>query len=62
MQWAIPSTRPLAMNAIPPKSPYNAYRIAYELRCTALGEAYFGNALRVAKDFPGLTAEDRLAA
>lgn len=40
-------------------TPYNATRIAFELQCTALGEAYFGNALRVAKDIPGVTPEDR---
>lgn len=38
---------------------YDAYKIARELDATAHGYAHFGNALRVAKDFPGLDAEDR---
>lgn len=43
----------------PGSSPYNERRIAWELERTALGEAFFGNALRVAKDIHHLTAEDR---
>jgi hypothetical protein len=39
--------------------PYNAARIAWELERTAMGDGYHGNALRVAKDIPGLTDEDR---
>lgn len=38
---------------------YGRKQIAAELRATALGEAYYGNALRVAKDIPGVTAEER---
>ena len=38
---------------------YTAKHIAYELTQTALGNAYFGNALRVAKDFWITTSEDR---
>lgn len=34
-------------------------RIADELDATAHGHAYYGNALYVAKDVPGLTAADR---
>jgi hypothetical protein len=43
----------------PSPGAYNGQRIAWELDRTALGEAFFGNALRVAKDVPCLTAEDR---
>ena len=39
--------------------PYNDYRIAWELERTALGDGFYGNALRVAKDIPGITADDR---
>jgi len=39
--------------------PYNGYRIAWELERTALGDGFYGNALRVAKDIPGITADDR---
>lgn len=45
------------MNA--PTQPYNAAQIARELESTAIGACYYGNALRVAKDIPGLTADDR---
>ncbi len=38
---------------------YGLIQIAAELRKTAQGEAYYGNALRVAKDIPGVTDEDR---
>lgn len=38
---------------------YNAARIAWELERTAMGDAFYGNALRVAKDIPGLTDDDR---
>lgn len=38
---------------------YDTQRIAYELTETALGNSYYGNALRVAKDLPELTQEDR---
>lgn len=38
---------------------YDKKQIAAELTETALGNAYHGNALRVAKDLPGVTAEDR---
>lgn len=52
-------TRPKEVAAEPSAGPYNEKRIAWELDRTALGEAFFGNALRVAKDIPHLTAEDR---
>lgn len=38
---------------------YNEKRIAWELERTAMGDGYYGNALRVAKDFKFLTPEDR---
>lgn len=38
---------------------YGLKQIAKELTATALGDAYYGNALRVAKDLPGLTDPDR---
>ena len=37
---------------------YDTIKIAAELQATALGEAHFGNALRVAKDIPGMTPGD----
>ena len=40
-------------------TPYNLKRIAWELERTALGDGFYGNALRVAKDMPGITMEDR---
>ena len=41
------------------QSKYGPERIAWELDETASGRAYYGNALRVAKDFPGITPEER---
>lgn len=38
---------------------YNAARIAWELQRTAMGDGHYGNALRVAKDIPGVTDDDR---
>jgi hypothetical protein len=38
---------------------YNTPQIAWELQETASGNAYHGNALRVAKDVPGVTDDDR---
>lgn len=38
---------------------YNLARIAWELERTAMGDGFFGNALRVAKDCPTVTAEER---
>lgn len=38
---------------------YGPKQIAKELMATALGKAYYGNALYVAKDIPALTDEDR---
>lgn len=38
---------------------YNRRQIAWELERTAVGDGFFGNALRVAKDIPGVTAEER---
>lgn len=43
----------------PPAAQYNCHRIAWELELTAMGDGYGGNALRAAKDLPGLTDEDR---
>lgn len=37
---------------------YNVERIAWEMEQTALGNAFYGNALRVAKDIPSLSDED----
>ena len=42
-----------------PAGQYNHKRIGWELERTALGDGYYGNALRVAKDIPGLTDQDR---
>lgn len=39
--------------------PYNALRIAWELERTAMGDGYFGNSLRVAKDMREVTADER---
>ena len=39
--------------------PYDRHKIALELDATALGRAYYGNSLRVAKDIPEETDEDR---
>lgn len=38
---------------------YNEKQIAWELERTALGDGFYGNALRVAKDLPGVAADDR---
>lgn len=38
---------------------YDNHAIAAELKKTALGEAYYGNALYVAQDIPGLTDGER---
>jgi hypothetical protein len=43
----------------PPTTPHNLKRIAWELERTALGDGYYGNALRVAKDIKGMTPKDR---
>lgn len=40
-----------------PAKKYGPEQIARELSETALGNAYFGNALYVAQDFPGLTTD-----
>ena len=40
-------------------TPPNLSRIAWELERTAQGEGFYGNALRVAKDIPGMRLEDR---
>lgn len=39
---------------------YDLATIAKELTATALGEAYYGNALYVARDLPSVTYNDRL--
>ena len=49
----MPSNEPIA------PTPYNARRIWWELERTALGDGYYGNALRVAKDMPGIDDKDR---
>lgn len=38
---------------------YSHARIAWELERTAMGDGFYGNALRVAKDIAGLTSENR---
>lgn len=38
---------------------YSPARIAWEIERTAMGDGHYGNALRVAKDLPEVTAEDR---
>jgi len=38
---------------------YNLHRVAWELERTALNDGFYGNALRVAKDIPGVTDEER---
>ena len=39
---------------------YGPKQIARELIATALGDAYFGNAIYVARDIPVLTDEERM--
>lgn len=48
-----------AAPSAPPSSPYTPQRIAWELDRTAMGDGFHGNALRVAKDIEGITAEER---
>lgn len=38
---------------------YDTKQIAQELYATAIGRVYYGNALRVAKDLPGVSDSDR---
>ena len=38
---------------------YDNEQIAKKLTKTALGDGYYGNALYVAKDIPGLTGDER---
>lgn len=38
---------------------YSVAQIAFELERTAMGDGFYGNALRVAKDIPGVTDADR---
>lgn len=45
--------------APPAREKYGPKQIAKELMATALGKAYYGNALYVAKDIPVLTDEER---
>ena len=47
------------LNKGEPAEQYNRKRIGWELERTAMGDGYYGNALRVAKDIPGLTDQDR---
>lgn len=42
-----------------PVAQYSRERIGWELERTAMGDGFYGNALRVAKDFPELTVADR---
>lgn len=42
-----------------PSPRYNEAKIAWELERTAMGDGFYGNALRVAKDLPGIAAKDR---
>lgn len=42
-----------------PSSPYNLKRIGWELERTALNDGYYGNALYVAKDIPGLSVDEK---
>lgn len=39
---------------------YGPKQIGWELERTAMGDSYYGNALRTAKDFPCVTDEDRI--
>lgn len=39
-------------------STYNEKQIGWELERTALGDGYYGDALRVAKDMPGISDLD----
>lgn len=49
-----------ARAAVPPApSLHNHARIRWELEATAAGKAYYGGALRVALDLPGIDADDR---
>lgn len=41
------------------KQIFEAQRIIWELERTAMGDGYFGNALRVTKDVNGVTDDDR---
>jgi len=50
---------PPAQREAEPVAVYNEKQIAWELERTALGDGFYGNALRVAKDLPGVTADDR---
>lgn len=38
---------------------YDSKQIARELQATAQGDAYYGNALYVARDMPQITGNDR---
>ena len=59
------STAPIAQGPVDvnvrqqPETKYGPKQIARELIATALGKAYYGNALYVAKDIPVLTDEER---
>lgn len=46
-------------NIKPVAAKYSLPQIAWELHYTASGDGFHGNALRVAKDIPGVTDEDR---
>jgi len=48
-----------SINDRPTEKTYNARRIGWELERTAMGDGYFGNALRVAMDIPGIDDADK---
>lgn len=43
----------------PTNKKYSYKQIGWELERTALCDGFYGNALRVAKDLPGITSEER---
>ena len=57
--YAIPQPAKPAEQEPVEATPYNLKCIAGELERTAVGEDFYGNALRVAKDIPDITPEDR---
>lgn len=66
---ALPGVSPASREALraalaapeqePDPSVYNLKRIGWELERTAMGDGYYGNALYVALDIPGVTEKDR---
>lgn len=47
---------PLPLNA---PGPYNARRIGWELERTALGDGYYGSAIRAAMDFASVCSNEK---